>query len=117
MALDLAHRHTPGVEAQNLVVEPIEPRLAFRDKAGLETPAAIAGDRNLDLAVIGQQRLRTTAVAAVAASPAGWVALLVAQMLRQLGAERPLDQRLLKLLEKPVFAGQILGLAVVRQEL
>src|SRR3974377_1448922 len=106
MALDLAHRHTPGVEAQNLVVEPIEPRLAFRDKAGLETPAAIAGDRNLDLAVIGQQRLRTRAVAAVAASPAGWVALLVAQMLRQLGAERPPAQPPLYFLENPLFPRQ-----------
>ena len=37
MAPDLAHRHAAGVQAQDLVVEPVEPGLAFGDKLRLES--------------------------------------------------------------------------------
>ena len=117
MALDLANRHAAGVEAQNLIVEPVEPGLAFRDQLRLKAPRPVARNRNSNLALLRQKRLRTCPIAAVAASPAGRVALLVAQMLRQLGAECPLDQRFLQLLEKPVFAGQILRLGIVGKKL
>jgi hypothetical protein len=38
-------------------------------------------------------------------------------MLAQLRAKRPFDQSLLELLEKPIFARQILGLPLIRKEL
>ena len=117
VALDLAHRHAAGVQAQDLVVEPVEPGLAFGDKLRLEGSRPVARDRNLNFSILGQKRLRARPVAAVAASPPGGIALLVAQMLAQLGAKRPLDQSLLQLFEKPIFARQILGLPVVRKEL
>src|SRR5262249_21933921 len=79
MALDLAHRHAAGVEAQNLVVEAVEMRLALGDQLRLEAAAAVARDRNLDLAILGQDRLRTLPVTAIAAPAAGRVALLVAE--------------------------------------
>ena len=117
MALDLAHRHAAGVEAQNLVVEAVKMRLALGDQLRLEAAGAVARDRDLDLAVIGQDRLAARAVAAVAAAAAGRIALLVAQVLGQLRPKRPLDQRLLQLFEKPVFASQVLWLLIVGKQL
>jgi len=66
VTLDLPHRHAAGIEAQDLVVEAIEPDLSLGDQPRLKTPAAIARHRNLDLAVLGQDRLRTRPFAAVA---------------------------------------------------
>ena len=117
MPLDFAHRHAAGVKAQDFIVEAVKPGLAFGDEPRLEGSSPVAGNRNLDFPLFRQKRLRTGAVAAVAAAPAGRIALLVAQMLRQLRAQRPLDQSLLELLEKPVFARQILGPGVVPQGL
>jgi hypothetical protein len=42
-------------------------------------------------------------VAAVAAAAAGWIPLLLAKMIAQLRAKRPLNQRLLQLLESRSF--------------
>src|SRR5271167_1020349 len=117
MPLDLAHRHAARVKAQNLIVKAIEPCLALRDELRLKGAGPVAGNENLNFPVLAQKRLRACAVAAITASPSGRVALLVAQMLRQLRAERPLNQSLLKVLEKPIVAGQILRLAIVRQKL
>jgi len=58
VALDLPHRHAAGVEAQNLVVETVEVRLALGDQLRLEAAGPVARDRNLDLAILGQDRLR-----------------------------------------------------------
>lgn len=60
---------------------------------------SIAWHRDLDLAILGQERLRTRPVAAIA-----WNALLVPRMSGQLGAKRLFDQRLLELLEQPFLA-------------
>jgi hypothetical protein len=102
--LDLTHRHAAGIKAQDLIVKPVEPGLAFGDKLRLEGAGPVAGNENLNFPIFGQKCLRTGAVAAVAAAPAGRVTLLVAQMICQLRAKRPLDQRLLELFEKSVFA-------------
>ena len=58
MALDLAHRHAAGVEARDLVVEAVEAGLALGDQLRLEAAGAVARHRDLDLAVLGQHRLR-----------------------------------------------------------
>ena len=73
MALDLAHRHAAGVEAQNLVVEAIEPGLALGDQLRLEAAGPVAGHGYVDLAVLGQDRLRAGPVTAIAAAAAGRV--------------------------------------------
>jgi hypothetical protein len=59
VALDLTHRHAAGVQAQNLVVEAVEVCLALGDQLRLEAAGAVAWHRDLDLAVLGQHRLRT----------------------------------------------------------
>src|SRR6202008_3504203 len=66
VALDLPNRHAACIEAQNLVVEPVEPRLPLGDQLRFETAGPIARHRNLDFAILGQDRLRTRPVGAVA---------------------------------------------------
>jgi hypothetical protein len=110
-------RPSAGVEAQNLVVEAIEPPLALADQLWLEAAGPVARDRDLNLSVLGQERLRAAAVAAVAAAAAGRIALLIPQVLGQLGAERAFDQRLLQPLEKPALAGQVFRLLIVSKKL
>jgi hypothetical protein len=65
VALDLAHRHAAGVQAENLVVETVEARLPLGDELRLEAAGPVARHRNLDLAILGQDRLRARPVAAV----------------------------------------------------
>src|SRR6202040_741347 len=113
MALDLAHRHAAGIEAENLLVKAVKPGLALGDQQRLEAAGPVARDPDVDLAIIGQDGLRAAAVAAVAAAAAGRIALLVAEMLAQLRSQRPFDQRLLQLFEKPVRARQVLRLLIV----
>ena len=83
----------------------------------LEAAGAVARHRNLDLTVLGQNRLRAGAVAAVATPAAGGIALLAVEMLGQFRPERALDQRLLELLEQPVVPGQVLRLLIVSEQL
>jgi hypothetical protein len=52
MALDLAHCHAARVEAQNLVIEAVEPGLALGDQLRLEAARPVARDRDVDLAVV-----------------------------------------------------------------
>jgi hypothetical protein len=57
MALDLAHRHAATVKAQNLVIEAGEVRLALGNQLRLERAGTVTGDRNIELAVVGQHCL------------------------------------------------------------
>jgi hypothetical protein len=93
--------------------EPIEAGLAFGDQQRLEAAGLVTRHRNLDLAILGQDRFRARSIAAVAAAEPGRIALLVPEMFGQLGAERTLDQSLFELLERPVISGQILKLIIV----
>jgi hypothetical protein len=86
VALNLAHRHAAGVQAQNLVIEAVEMRLPLGDQLWLEAADPVARDRYLDLAILGQDRLRARAVAVIAAAAAGRVALLVAEVLGEFPA-------------------------------
>jgi hypothetical protein len=115
MPLDLSHRHTARIEAQDLVVEPLEPRLALGDELRLEAAGAVAGHRKVEFAVPGQDRLRAGPVAAVSAATTGRITLLIAQVTSQLSPESPFDQGLLELLEQPVIPGQIFGLRIVNK--
>jgi hypothetical protein len=56
VTLDLAPRHTTGVKAHNLVVKAVKAPLPFGDQLRLEASGAIARDRNLDLAILGQRQ-------------------------------------------------------------
>jgi hypothetical protein len=117
VSLDLANREAPGIEADDPIVEPMEPGLPFGDDLRLKAAIAVARHRDLDRSVIADHGLARIPVAAVAAAAAGRVALLVSQMLAQFGAERPFQQALLKFLEQTLLAEQILRRAVALQQL
>src|SRR5262245_47481382 len=57
------------------------------------------------------------AIAVVAAAAASRIALLVAEMVRQLGTQGSLEQSLLELLEQPFLAQQVFWLLVAGQKL
>src|SRR5437773_5072009 len=99
MPLDLAHRHAARVEAQDFVVEAAETGLAFGDQQWFEAAGPVAWHGDVDLAILGQDRLRAGAVTAVAAAAPGRASLPVAKMIAQLRAKRPLNQPLPPLLE------------------
>ena len=117
MALDLTDRHSPGVERDDFVVEAIQARLAFGHDLRLEAAVAVARHLDLDRPILGQHRLGVGPVAVVAGPSAGGIALLITKMVRQLGAQRPLEQRLLQLLEQAFLAQQVLRLLVAGQKL
>ena len=117
VAPDLAHRHAARIERQNAIVEAVEPALALRHDRRLEAAVAVARHSQLDRAVFGQHRLARMAVAAVARAAACRIALLVAQAIGQLGAQRPLQKRLLQLLEKPLIAQKVFRRLVIGQQL
>src|SRR5205814_3305457 len=117
VALDLANRETAGIEADDPIIEPVEPGLSLRHDLPLEASLAVARHRDLDRPVIADHRLARIAVAAVAAAAPSRVALLVSQMLAKLGAERAFQQSLLQFLEKPLLAEQILRAAIPLQQL
>jgi hypothetical protein len=75
-------------------------RLRLCDQLRFETAGPIARYRNLDLAILGQDRLRARSVAAIAFATACRIALLIAEMVGQLRPKRTLDQRLLQLFEE-----------------
>lgn len=99
MPLDLPHRQATRVQRDHLVIKPVEPRLAFRHDLQLESCVPVARHIDGHRTVFGQHRLRVIAVARIPRPAARRIALLVAEMMRQLGAERQFQQGLLQLLE------------------
>ena len=83
---------------------------------GSNVPLRSRGVSSGSLAEIAFQGLGCLAVARVAAVVAGLVVLLIAEMVGHLGLHGPLQQRLGELLQQPVFANDVFGLLVVRQQ-
>src|SRR5713226_9564378 len=117
LQVDLANRQTPRIEADDPIVETVEPGLPLGDDLRLEAAVAVARYRELDRAVVAEHRFARMAVAAVSAASARRVALLVPQMLAQLGTQCALQQFLLELFEEPLFTEQILRGAISLQQL
>src|SRR3954452_22122898 len=92
MPLDLAHRQPAGIQADDPIIKAVQPGLPFGDDLRLEAAVAVARHGDLDRAVLANHRLARITVAAVAAAAAGRVALLIAEVLAQLSAERPFEQ-------------------------
>ncbi len=96
MVLDVADRHPAGVEADDHLIEPTESPGALRDQPWDERPTPVAGHVQVDVADLGGQCLRRGSVARVREQRRLRRALLIAQVVGQLGLqtafERGLDQ-------------------------
>jgi len=113
VSADIAHRHAARIERQDALVEAVETALALGHDHRLEAAVAITRHRKLHLTVLGEHRLVRMAVAAGACAPPDRIALLVAQVITQFGAQRALQKRLLQLLEQPVIAQKVFRCLVI----
>ena len=106
MGRHVAHGHAPGVQGDDLVVEPFQARRALGHDPRLKGAVAVPGSVHVHSADVGVHPLGRGAVARVARPRPRRVALLIAQMISQLLRERPLEHRLGELGQKPVRAEQ-----------
>jgi hypothetical protein len=95
-APDFAHCHAPRVQREDRVIEAGEPALGLRDQLRLERARAIPRHRDRHRAVVGQDGLRPRPIAMIGALVGCPSAGRVAQVVRELTAQGPLDQRLLE---------------------
>jgi hypothetical protein len=99
---DLARRHPARVHRDDLVVETCEAALMLRHDLRLERALPITRQVDLDRSVIGDQRLRRQAVAAIRLILGRLSRELVAEMLRQLSRRRTLDHAPRQLLQQSI---------------
>ena len=104
----VARRQSPGVEREDLVVEPLKAALAFADDLRLKAAVTVAGRVDLDLPVLGDQRLRCRAVARVPRAAGRLLVRLVADVVGQLDLHRALHEALGQLGEQPAGPGDLL---------
>ncbi|AKO97718.1 hypothetical protein MALG_02554 [Marinovum algicola DG 898] len=107
MSLDIPHRQPGGIEPDDLVIYPVDPGLALLHQFGLEAAVAVAGHRHRHLSVLPLQHLGRGAVPAVALTRWNLLALLIAQMRGQLGAQHPLHQLDLQFFHQPGITEQV----------
>ena len=93
MALNLTRAHAARIHRQDLI-EARESALMLGYDFRLEAAVAIPRHVNLYLAKIALQSLRARAVSRIRGTLAGRPMLLIAQVMRHLGAHCPLDQLL-----------------------
>src|SRR6056297_1929241 len=108
---------TGGIEPDNLVVDPVDPGLAFFDQLRLKTAIAVARHGDWHLAVLTLQPLCGRAIAPVGLPHGRVLAILVAQMRSQLGTQHPLHELDLEFLHQPGIAEQILRPLTALQQL
>ena len=92
---DLAHAHAARIHGNDLLVEARKASLVFGDELRIERRLPIPRDIQLDPAGLGRHRLLAIAIAAVAG-------LATRQMMVHLGAQRPLGERLLQIVQKAI---------------
>src|SRR4051812_28748975 len=106
---DLAGAHAPGIHRDHLVVEAGEAALILGNQLGIEAGLAIARDLQLQLASVGDHRLATIAVAAVAGPS------FAREMVIHLGIQDALGERLFQAVEKAVRIKGRLGIGPSQQ--
>ena len=106
MVADVAHRHPAGVEADDHLLQPADTARALGHQPRLEGAGTIPWRVQLDLADLAGHRFRGRAVAGVADRPTDPFAMLIAQMLGQLGLQPTLQDRLDHLRQEPALPGQ-----------
>jgi hypothetical protein len=108
MTDDLTRAHAAGVHRDDLVVEAWKAALVFGDQLRIKPGLAVARNLQLDLAAVGNHRLLAITVAPVALFFAG-------EMMVHLSVENPLGQRLLQIIEQPVWVEDRLRISPSQQ--
>src|SRR3954453_3833064 len=93
---DLAGAHTPRVHRDHLIGETRKAALILGDQLRVEAGLPVAGDLQIELAGVGDHRLATISIAAVAR-------LLAGEMMIHLGIQDALGERLFQAVEKAVW--------------
>jgi hypothetical protein len=112
VVLDVPHRHPARVQRDDDLVEPSRPPDPLGDQARLEGAGPVPRGRQSHVSDLGRQRLGHGAVTAIGAPPARRVALLVAEVLGQLGGQATLEHSLDHLGQESTLAGELQAAAV-----
>ncbi len=98
---DIPRRKAPGVEGEDLLVEPLKTPLTLLDDLRLEATITIPRGVDLHRPVLGHQRLWRTPIASVARAAGRLEMRLIPQMVSELDLHRSLDQPLRQLRKQP----------------
>ncbi len=98
---DIPGRKAPGVEGEDLLVEPLKTPLTLLDDLRLEATITIPRGVDLHRPVLGHQRLWRTPIASVARAAGRLEMRLIPQMVSELDLHRSLDQPLRQLRKQP----------------
>jgi hypothetical protein len=104
VGLDVAGRHSPGIQRQDHVIDLAEPPLSLRHDPRLKGAITIPGNTEPDRPGRRGHRLVITAIAGIARAVSGRVALHIPQVIIELGAQRPLQHRPGQLAQQPARA-------------
>ena len=91
MGGDVAGREALRVERDHHLVQPREPTLAHGHRGGFEAAVAIPWDLHLDVADLGAHGLGVMAVPGVSRAPPLHAVAFIAEMIGDLGLQRPLQ--------------------------
>jgi len=105
---DVPGRHPSRVQGEDLLIEPLKTPLALSHDLRFKGPVAIPWRVDLDLTVLGDQRLGRRPVPGVPHPARGLSVGLIAEMVRQLDLHRPLDQAFGQLAQQSALAGDLL---------
>ncbi|OPZ87282.1 MAG: hypothetical protein BWY75_01924 [bacterium ADurb.Bin425] len=103
LALYIADSHSSCVKRQDLVVKTLKPGLSFLYYLRFEVPVAVSGNTKSNVSLVRYYSLLRVAVAAILATPAGALILLVAEMIVHLSLQAALYQCLGQLPQQTVF--------------
>jgi hypothetical protein len=115
VALDLAHRHAPGVQGQDLVVIARPARLVLGHDLRLKAGMSVTGDINGQLAKVAFEGLFAFAVTGIASGISHAGILGVPQVLGHLRFQSALDEALGQLLEQAVLADEVFRFFIASQ--
>lgn len=104
---DVAHRHPAGVEADDLLIQPAgQTPGTLGHQPRLEAGSAIPRRVQANVTDLGRQRLRRRAVTAVRRLTTGRVALVIAEVIGQLGLQHALEDGLDQPRQEAALGGQ-----------
>jgi len=107
VGLDVPHRQTGGVEADDLVIHPVDPGLTLLYQFRLEAAVPVTGDRHRQFPVLAFKNLSRGAVAPIGLARRRVLALCIAKMRSQLRTQHSLHQSDFQLFHQPGIAEQV----------